>query len=63
MTDTRTIRLVVLFLGVATLLGISAIASLAFTDHPVPESLTTLTGTTAGALGALLASTRSTPTP
>jgi hypothetical protein len=71
-TDTRVVRTVVYFLGTAALALIAGLLWLVHSviarDQPTAESIAmissvgTLAGTTLGALGALLVSTRSGPT-
>lgn len=61
MTDHKTVRLVVLLLGFVTLALVAAIGLLAYQEKELPEGLLTLAGSGLGALSALLASTRGTP--
>ena len=54
-------RLVVIvvvgFIGLFTIIGLVAVAWLAFVGHEVPDGLYTLTGTGLGALGSMLVRT------
>ena len=60
-TDTWTVRLVVLALGLIAFAIVTGSVILACIGKgPLPDSIQTLGATTVGALGALLASTRST---
>ena len=60
-TDTWTVRLVVLALGLIAFSIVTGSVVLACIGKgPLPDSIQTLGATTVGALGALLASTRST---
>lgn len=59
MTNQRTITLVVAFLGAFGLLVVAGAIYLASTSKQVPDPLWTLAGTAIGALGSLLASTKS----
>lgn len=59
MTDKTTIRFVVVFLGLITLLLIGGAIGMTCFDKNVPEALWTLAGTGVGAFTSLLVSTRS----
>jgi hypothetical protein len=63
--DRFAVRAVVIFLGIAVLLGIALGGYLAANDHNVPDFIVATVSGALGALGALLASTRNSdePTP
>lgn len=61
MTDKSTVNLVVGFLGLLAAACVGAICLLALRGVAVPDSLNSIASASAGALGAVLASTRSQP--
>lgn len=60
-TSRTTVQMVVILLGVVALTCVIGAIILSFQDKAAPGELWTLAGTTSGALGALLVSTRSVP--
>lgn len=58
MNHQGTVRLVIVVLGVALLAALSGIVWLAYNRLPVPEALAGVATTALGAIGAMLASTR-----
>lgn len=70
MTETKTVRLVIAFLGGVAMLSLALIGAIALLEVDAPDNLTSILGTTCttalGALAAMLVSTRSVdpaPTP
>ncbi len=61
MTDKGTVRIVVVFIGVITIVLVAAVCLLAVLEKPAPTALEIGMGTALGSLVTLLASTRSTP--
>lgn len=60
-TNTRTIQMVVGFLGVMATVGLGMICTLAYQEKPVPDALIAITMFTSGAVAGLLAKTSSEP--
>lgn len=60
-TSRTTVQMVVLLLGLVALTCVVGAIVLSYRDKAAPGELWTLAGTTSGALGALLVSTRSVP--
>jgi hypothetical protein len=63
MTEGRTVRLVISLIGGALAVTVVSIAVLAYMGRTVPEALSSIGSTALGALGAMLASTRTTAAP
>lgn len=63
MTSTRTVNLVVGFLGLTLIVLVGGIILLSWQEKPIDDALKTLAATNLGALGALLVSTRSVDPP
>jgi len=61
MNDRKTVQSVVVFLGVAFLVGLVGVIALSLASKKIPESLGTLTALAGGGIASLLASTRSGP--
>lgn len=59
MTDRTTVRMVVVILGTALLLALAFAGALALLDMQIPDSIDRVMFAALGAVGALLASTRS----
>ena len=61
MTDTKTVRLVIIMLGLVALFGLAGLVALLLFDKPTDAValVGTITGGAVGSLGTLLASTRS----
>jgi hypothetical protein len=63
LNDQRTVRLVILLLGVIGVLIAAGGIYLAANDKAIPEALVALGGTVVGGLAGLLSQTNATPTP
>lgn len=59
MTDRLTIRMVVAFLGVVSILGLSLVGVLAYQTKAIPDALIALTSAALAAVAALLSRTGS----